>query len=235
MNATSPERLTAMHQLHLARGARMEVRDGWQAPIGYGDVDREVARARDSAGICDIGPAGKFLLYGDSLDAVAKALGADGGAPAAGSVVRWDLTSGDSHETAWAARTAPDELFAATRPAATYAVSAFLDEAASDNAYVVDVTSGLAGVALVGPRARDVLAAITELDVAPGSLGDMACAQSAFAGVRGILLRIDMGELSAYELYFDRAYGEFMWEALLTACGDGWPVPIGVEAMDLLR
>ena len=97
------------------------------------------------------------------------------------------------------------------------------------------MTSGQAGLALIGQRARDVLAAVTELDVAPGSLGDETCAQSAFARVRGTLLRIDVGEVPAYELYFDRSYGEYMWEALLTATDDGWPVPIGAEAMDLLR
>ena len=128
-----------------------------------------------------------------------------------------------------------DELFVVTRPAATNAVSASLEQATSNTAHVVDVTSGLAGVALVGPRARDVLAAVTELDVAPDSLGNTACAQSAFAKVRGTLLRIDLGELPVYELYFDRSYGEYMWEALLTATGDGWLVPIGAEAMDLLR
>ena len=235
MNATAPERLTAMHHLHLARGARMEVRDGWQVPVSYGDTDREGMGARDGAGIYDVSPAGKYLLYGESLDAVARALGADDGSPTAGSVARWDLTSDDGHEAVWAARTAPDELFVVTRPAATSAVSASLEQAGTDMAHVVDVTSGMAGVALVGPRARDVLAAVTELDVAPGSLGNAACAQSAFARVRGTLLRIDLGELPAYELYFDRSYGEYMWEALLTAMGDGWPVPIGVAAMDLLR
>ncbi len=213
----------------------MEARDGWQVPISYGDVDREATRARDQAGIYDISPAGKFLVYGDALDAVARAFGVDGGAPAAGSVAGWDLTSGDGYETAWAARTAPDELFVVTRPAARSAVSASLEQAASDTAHVVDVTSGLAGVALVGPRACDVLAAVTEFDVAPDSLGNVACAQSAFAKVRGTLLRIDLGELPVYELYFDRSYGEYMWEALLTATGDGWLVPIGAEAMDLLR
>ena len=235
MRTTIPPRLTAMHHLHVARGADMETRDGWQRPRSYGSADQEAAGAREGAGICDVSPAGKLLIYGDALDVVARAFGADDGAPAAGSVARWEMSSADGVEIARVARTAPDELFAVTRPAATDAVSVALEWAAPDATYVVDVTSGLAGVMLVGPLAHDVLAAVTELDVAPEAFGNMACAQSAFADVRATLLRIDAGELPAYELYFDRSYGEYMWETLLTATGDGWPVPVGVDAMDSLR
>ena len=52
----NPEKLTAMHHLHLASGAKMVDDTGWQRPARYAGLDEELEWLRSSVGICDISP-----------------------------------------------------------------------------------------------------------------------------------------------------------------------------------
>jgi glycine cleavage system aminomethyltransferase T len=84
---------------------------------------------------------------------------------------------------------------------------------------VVDVSSGLGSLALLGPRAGELLRRITDLEVFPAS--GMVC------HVHGHILTIDGGFL----LLLPQEYGHYLYEVLLDAalpCDGG---PIGVDAV----
>ena len=99
----------------------------------------------------------------------------------------------------------------------------------------MDVTSGLAGLKIAGPRAQDVIASLTDLDLRERSMPDGSCAQAGFAQVHGTLLRLDIANVAAYELYVAREYGVYMWEVVLESLGDGVVVPFGHEALQRLE
>ena len=92
----------------------------------------------------------------------------------------------------------------------------------------MDVTSGLAGVSIVGPNAFSVLAALTELDVSDVAFPDMACAQASVAETSAALVRRD-ADLPRFDLYFGREYGEHMWTAII----DAGAAPMGSEGLRL--
>ena len=205
-----------MHEMHAHAGAAMVEQDGWLLPSHYTSVGEEADRARRSAVVCDISSSGKLIVYADDMDA---ALNAAFGLDAAPGVRR----------TAWAdgallARMARDEVWALTPAGGAAPIHSRL----AGDTHAVDVTSGLAGVAIVGPGASSVLAALTELDVSSIGFADMTCAQASVAEIGAALVRRD-ADLPRIDLYFGREYGEHMWAALL----DAGAAPMGYEALRL--
>ena len=83
--------------------------------------------------------------------------------------------------------------------------------------HLSDVTQALSAVNLAGPRAREILKRLTELDCSPEAFIYLDARQERVAGVRCLLLRIGfVGELG-YEIHFPAAYGEHLWDAILEA------------------
>ena len=100
---------------------------------------------------------------------------------------------------------------------------------------VTNVTSGYGAVNLAGPRARDVLAKVTAINLDSAVFPYLGCAQGVVAGVPCILFRIGfVGELG-YEIHFPAEYGDHMWDALMEAGKDFGISPFGVESQRILR
>ena len=209
-----------MHDIHVRSGAEMVEQEGWLLPSRYTAPAEEVDQARRAAGISDISSASKSVIYAGDMDAALKTAFALDAAPA----VRSAAQSGDT----LLARMAHDEAWALTPATSAASIRSRLNAALGEDTHAVDVTSGLAGVAIVGPGAFSVLAALTELDVSDVAFPDMACAQASVAEISAALVRRDAG-LPRFDLYFGREYGEHMWTELLHAGA----IPIGSEALRL--
>ena len=103
------------------------------------------------------------------------------------------------------------------------------------NAHVTNVTAAYGAVNLAGPKARDVLSGLTDLDLSNENLPYMAFAEGDVAGVPTRLLRIGfVGELG-YEMHFPAEYGEYLWNALLEAGQPHGVKAFGVESQRILR
>jgi len=100
---------------------------------------------------------------------------------------------------------------------------------------VTNVTSGMTVLRIAGPRARDVIASLTSLDVRERSMPDGACAQAAFAEVHGTLLRQDIAGAAAFELYVAREFGVYVWEVVLESLGHDGVVAFGNETLRQLE
>jgi len=101
--------------------------------------------------------------------------------------------------------------------------------------HVTDVTGALGAINLAGPRSREVLARLTDLDLSPEALPYLAAVQGKAAGIPVLILRIGfVGELG-YEMHFPAEYGEYLWETLLQAGSEFGITPFGVEAQRVLR
>jgi len=88
---------------------------------------------------------------------------------------------------------------------------------------------------LAGPRARDILKKLTDVDLSTGNLPYLAAKQFAIAGVPSVVLRIGfVGELG-YEIHVPSQFGVHVWEAIVDAGKEFALVPFGVEAQRLLR
>jgi 4-methylaminobutanoate oxidase (formaldehyde-forming) len=103
------------------------------------------------------------------------------------------------------------------------------------NAHVVDMTSAYACIALMGPRARDVLAAVTDADVSNEAFPFFTMQEICVAGAPTMALRLTyVGELG-WELHFPVEFANTVYDALLKA-GEAHGIgPGGYRAIESLR
>ena len=214
-----------MHYRHLEIGAVMIEHEGWTLPARYTDAEEEVARVRESVGITDISHVGKIRLQGNSVDEALREALPDYKATPVGSVT----ISGDTV----VARLADDDCLILTGQAN---VDHVLDSLRLDgSSHPVNVTSVLAAVRIIGPNISEVLAGVSDLDLAPPYFPDLSCAQGMVAEIHGTVIRRDIGGLPVYDLLFGRDYGDHMWESLMDAGERHGLTPFGLEALALLN
>jgi sarcosine oxidase subunit alpha len=103
------------------------------------------------------------------------------------------------------------------------------------DAQVTNVTAGLAAVNVAGPKARDLLRKLTEIDLSTEAFPYMNGAEGMIAGVPCILLRIGFVGETGWEIHFPAEFGAYFWEKLLEAGKEFDVSPFGVEAQRILR
>ena len=88
---------------------------------------------------------------------------------------------------------------------------------------------------LAGPRAREIMARVTDLDVSREAMPYLAAVEGAVAGIPAIILRIGFVGEVGYEIHVPADYGAHLWDALMDAGRDLGLRPFGVEAQRVLR
>jgi glycine cleavage system aminomethyltransferase T/glycine/D-amino acid oxidase-like deaminating enzyme len=106
---------------------------------------------------------------------------------------------------------------------------------AAGGVHLADVTSQLACFGLWGPRARDVLAALTPSDLGNEAFPYMTVREISIAGVPVRALRVTyVGELG-WELYCPTEYGAELWRVLWEAGQPHGLLAGGYRAIDSMR
>ena len=231
---TNPERRTAMYHSQLEMGAEMDDADGWQLPLHYGDAGQESVWLRETVGVSDVSPIGKVRVVGsEAALAVAKLVAVDE-EQGIDTVAEADSTL-ERGGKLLSVRLALDEFLVLTPAGVGAAAAATLGAEDAACAYAIDVTSGLCGVAIVGPATQALMSRITDVNTAPDALGDLSCVQSRFADVQGLLLRRDVNGIAMYQLYAGREFGEYLWEALVETARELGGGPVGTQSLLGLR
>jgi glycine cleavage system aminomethyltransferase T len=103
------------------------------------------------------------------------------------------------------------------------------------NVRVASVTDQYGQIALAGPRSRDVLRNVADIDVDNATLPFLASAATTIAGARARLFRISYSGELAYEIAVPAGHTVAVWEALLAAGREFGLAPYGTEAMAAMR
>jgi sarcosine oxidase, subunit alpha len=85
--------------------------------------------------------------------------------------------------------------------------------------HVIDLTHGRAMLRISGPGAKRLLARICNLDLADDFTPDGACVGATVAGVMCDLVRDDVGSAPSYLISFDRSFGQWMADTLMSIAG----------------
>ncbi len=234
MAAQRPLALSALHHVHLALGAEMAESYGWLRPVRYTTPDEECEAVRDGVGLCDASPSGKLLLHGEIDRYIMEGL-QQGGPEEPGDAGLMQFTEDSGIGDILAARLAADEALLVTAPNQSPVVAETLGSMADACAHSVDVTSARTGIRVAGPAAQRTLEAVTETDTSSHSFPDMSCAQGSFSQVHATLIRRDLGGLPSYDIYVDRAHGEYLWETLIEAGHRYGITPFGTAALSQLQ
>ena len=244
-----PERLTPMHARHVRLNAKLMQAGVWLRPEYYqaGDkrkeeaVREEVRAVRESLGIIDVGTLGKLEVYGADAAEFLERIYTGRFANMKTGMTRYALMcdeSGVMIDDGVVARLAEQHFYfttTTTGSATVYRELTRLNTLWRLNAGIVNVTGQYAAVNLAGPRSREALRSLTDIDISESAFPYLSAREGNVGGIPARLMRLGfVGELG-YEIHVPAEYGVALWDVLMEA---GKPLgirPFGVEAQRLLR
>ena len=247
-----PIRRTRLHRWHEEHGAVFEDVGQWKRPRYFprhGEtVDAAVARecraVRNAAGVLDASTLGKIDVAGPDAAAFLDRMYTNRMSTLPVGSIRYGFMlglDGMVGDDGVALRLSEDHFLVTTTTGnAAMVLDRFEEWLQTEwpelRVYCTSVTEQWSDVAVAGPRAREVIAALgTDIDLAPDAFPFMTFRDGAVAGVSVRVARVSFtGELS-YEILVDGRRGLELWEAVMSA---GAPLGIasyGTEAMHVLR
>jgi len=248
----APNRLTPIHDWHVAASAVMAQSGVWLRPQCYPCVGeslddaprREASAVRAGVGLVDVSTLGKVELFGpDAAEFLERVYinrwrGLKIGRCRYGVMLREDGMVFDDGTTS---RVGETHYFMTMTTGQAPLVTRRLDYWHKVlwpklDLRIVPVHDQWAGIALAGPDSRKVLARVVDdLDVSTGALPHMALVTGSVVGVPARVLRISFSGNLAYEIYIPAGYGMRVWEGLMAAGAAFGITPYGVDAMNALR
>jgi sarcosine oxidase subunit alpha len=253
----APIRRSAMHAWHAENGAVFVDAGLWKRPNYYlrpgetrtraeveAAVAREVVAVRNGAGVVDVSTLGKIDLQGRDSTEFLNRLYVNGFARLELGRARYGLMlreDGLAFDDGTVSRLGERHYLITTTTANAGLVMTHIEYYLQAvwpelRAKAVSVTEQWAGIALAGPKAREVLAKVAPgLDVANAGLPFMGIASGRVAGVAGRVFRISFSGELAYEINVPADYGHDVWCALLEAGEPQGIVAYGTEAMSVMR
>jgi sarcosine oxidase subunit alpha len=236
-----PAKRTSIHHRHEEAGATIMWTGAWKRPHSYGDPAREVRAVHESVGVIDVSTLGKLLVRGADAAAFLERLYPNRFGDLAVGRVRYAVLGTDGGrimDDGTVARLADDEFYVTTTSTGAEAVLEWFEwwnAVWHMDVEIVDVTGALAAVNVAGPRTRELLGRLTELDLSPDGFRYLDAKHAQIAGIPVLALRIGfVGELG-YELHVPSPYGEHLWDSLLRAGRDLGVQPFGLEPQRVLR
>ncbi len=239
-----PVRHSPMQVWHEANGAAPIVAGQWIRPEHYGDPDDEVRAVRTGVGIIDVSPLGKIDLRGRDVPKLLEFVYTNRWSKLPVGSVRYGVMCAEDGvvmDDGVVGRLDDDRYLMTTTSGGAGRVWNWIEDWLQTghpewDVTVTAVTDGYASINVAGPRSRELLAHLTDIDLRPDEFGYMQVRQGAVAGVEGcVVWRIGFtGELS-YEIHVPAGYGLGLWEALLDAGADAGVRPFGLEAQRIMR
>ncbi|NUL44372.1 FAD-dependent oxidoreductase [Cellulosimicrobium funkei] len=248
-----PARVTSIHPWHEAHGALFEDVGQWKRPWYYPqageDMDaavlRECAAARESVAFMDGSTLGKIEIRGADAAEFLNRVYTNGFLKLKVGMGRYGLmcsADGMLFDDGVTLRLAEDRFFMTTTTGGAAKVLDWLEEWHQTEWPELDVvctsvTEQWNTIAVVGPKSRDVIAAVApNLDVSQDAFGFMAFRETTLAnGTPARICRISFSGELAYEINVEAFSGLSTWEAVAEAGAEFGITPYGTETMHVLR
>ena len=250
-----PTRFSAIHDWHVAHGARFVNAGLWKRPHSYPRIGespddaaaREARNVRVNVGIVDVSTLGKIELQGRDVAELLNRV----------YINRWDTLpvgrcrygvmlrdDGVVLDDGTTSRLAPSHYLMTTTTVNAVKVLQHLEmllqtEWPELDVFLTSVTEQWSAAALSGPRARHVLAKIVDIDVSNVAFPFLAAGACHVRTATGLvparLFRMSYSGELAYEIHVPADRGRAMWKAVIAAGADFGIMPYGTEAMSTLR
>ena len=256
--AARPAKTSPIHDRLAAAGAVWGQRYGWERPNWFAPdgvaardvwsfrrtnyfepVGAECRTARERVGIIDITSFSKFEVSGPGAEAYLDRMVARSLPKKVGRInLSHALTpSGGVRSEFTITRDGPDRFYLVSSGAAErYDHDLLLKNLPDDGGVTVDnITTGHGVLVLVGPRAREVLAKLTDADLSNGAFPWLTARHISvdLAPVRALRVNF-VGELG-WELHHPIEYQSHIFDALMAAGEEFGIGLVGMRAMDSLR
>ena len=247
-----PIRRTAMHDWHEANGAVFVEAGPWLRPWYYprpgegvdAAYERESAQVRESVGIVDVSTLGKIEVQGPDAAEFLNRVYVNGFGKLAVGKARYGLMLRDDGivmDDGTTTRLSEHHYFMTTTTANAGKVMSYLEFLLQTawpelKVHVTSASEQWAGIAVAGPRARDLLQAmIKDADLSNEGLPFMGVTEGYAGDIPVRIFRISFSGELAYEINTPADYGEALWQACVDAGRDFDLVLYGTEALGALR
>jgi sarcosine oxidase subunit alpha len=246
-----PTRKTPIDAWSDANGADWEPVADWRRPYCYRRgseskaeaVRREVLNTRERVGVLDASTLGKIVVKGPDAGKFLDLLYTNVMSSLGVGKCRYGLMcdeNGFLFDDGVVIRLSEDSYLCHTTSGGSDRVAAWMEEWLQTEwwdlrAYVANVTEQYAQVAVVGPKAREVLGALGGMDLTKEAMPFMTFADGVLGGIPARVHRISFsGELS-YEVAVPANQGQAFWDAVMAAGEAHGIQPYGTECLHVMR
>jgi sarcosine oxidase subunit alpha len=234
-------RHTPPHHRHPDSGVTWMDMGAWKRPLVYSSIENECRAVHERVGIIDVSTLGKLDVKGRDAAAYLEWIHPNRVANLKPGRIRYRVMLDDAGiivDDGTIARLGADHFLVTTGTGTLESVEQWLEWWLADGkrcVHVTNVTAALGAVNVAGPKSRELLLRLTDIDLSSAAVPYMGAVEGSVAGVPTLFMRIGfVGELG-YELHFPAEYGEYLWNTLLEAGRDLGIAPFGVEAQRVLR
>jgi sarcosine oxidase, subunit alpha len=236
-----PAKRSAVHGRHRELGGNVLWAGDWRRPYDYGDPEAETMAVHEGAGLIDVSTLGKLLVRGPEASQFLNLLYPNRFDTLKPGRIRYGVLGDDAGritDDGTICRLDEDSFYVTTTSSGAEAVESWFAWWLAEwnlDVHLTDVTQGLAAFNLAGPKSREILSGLTDLDCSNDAYGYLDGKRAHVAGVPCLLLRIGfVGELG-YELHCPGALAEHLWDAIAEA-GEPYGIrPFGLEPQRILR
>ena len=236
-----PAKRSSIHGRQREQGANVMWAGDWRRAYDYGDAKAEALAVHRAAGLIDVSTLGKLIVRGPGAGELLDRLYPNRFSNLKPGRIRYGVIASDAGrimDDGTVCRLDEDSFYVTTTSSGAGAVYDWFSWWLADwrlDVHLTDVTQGLGAVNLAGPRAREIMGKLTELDCSSEAFTYLDGKRAEVAGVPCLILRIGfVGEIG-YEIHFPSAHGEHLWDALTEAGAEHGLKPFGLEPQRLLR
>jgi sarcosine oxidase subunit alpha len=236
-----PAKRSSLHGRHRELGASVKWAGDWLRAYDYGDPEGEALAVNRAAGLIDVSTLGKLIVRGPDAGEFLDRLYPNRFSNLKPGRIRYGVISSDAGrivDDGTVCRIDDETFYVTTTSSGAGAVEEWFSWWSADwksSVKLTDVTQGLAAVNLAGPRAREIMAAVCDLDMSNQAFPYLDGQQGEIAGVPCLILRIGFVGEVGYEIHFPAAYGEHIWDAVMEAGRPHGLRPFGLEPQRILR
>jgi aminomethyltransferase len=226
-----------LHEVHKNLGALFTDVAGWSMPVRYSSELAEHKAVREAAGIFDLSHMAEIEVTGrQAADVLDYALVGNLSAVKAGRArytMLCDATGGILDDLVVYRLAEEKFLVVANAGNAAVVAGALAERVAGFDAEVTNRSADVALIAVQGPRATDIVGAVTEADLA--ELKYYASVPAVVKGHDVLLARTGYTGEDGFELYVPAAQAAAVWQILTEAGEPHGLLPAGLACRDTLR
>ncbi|HEY4038071.1 MAG TPA: 2Fe-2S iron-sulfur cluster-binding protein, partial [Burkholderiaceae bacterium] len=244
-----PERHTPLRAQHDRLGAVWMPAGVWMRPEYYRVEGRsreqcihhEARRVRSAVGVIDVGTLGKLDVRGPQAAEFLQRVYTGRYSKMKVGSTRYAVMCDEAGvlvDEGVVARLADDHFYFTTTTsgaAGVYRELSRLNTIWRLECGLVNLTGAHSAVNLAGPKSREVLGPLTDLDLSGSAFPYLAVRTGRVAGIPARLMRVGFVGEWGFEIHVAAEYGPALWDALMNTGGAQGIGPFGVEAQRLLR
>jgi aminomethyltransferase len=228
---------TALTDTHIKAGAKIVPFAGYNMPVQYAGINAEHETVRKAVGVFDVSHMGEFILKGDHAIDLIQKVSSNDAAKLYDGKVQYSCLPNEKGGIV-------DDLLVYRIDEKTYMLVVNASNIEKDwdwiskhNSWDVDmkdISDRTSLLAIQGPKAAEALQSLTNVDLP--SMEYYTFEKGTFAGIDNVIISAT-GYTGAggFEIYFDNANAEHIWNAIFEAGKPFGIQPIGLGARDTLR